>query len=103
MLEWLLGDRHEAEELLAKRGVARVMQDFHSRDLEQVRKLLATGPAARAALLGSFVSDLWLYNAGKTPDGDCSFCGAAQGCFWHAVWECPFTIRERPRTPTNSL
>ena len=107
-LEWLHGNatrhRHEAQELLAAHSERSLLKAFHAVDFDKLRSFLRLGAAHRSVLLGSVVSDMWLFRSGGRAHGQCSLCNHATGSFMHLMWHCPQTAASRPaRIPSCPL
>ena len=102
-LDWALGARHEARDLVSRRGLRRLLRDFQAIDLEKTRQALQLGGACRAVLLGAVVSDAWLSVSQQLPDR-CSLCGHSPGSWEHLAWHCRCPgLGPRPECPENLL
>ena len=102
-LDWALGSRHEARDLVSRRGLRRLLRDFQDIDLEKTRLALQSSGATRAVLLGAVVSDSWLAVSQQVPNR-CSLCGASPNTWEHLAWHCNAScLGPRPECPDNLL
>ena len=102
-LEWLNGNRHEAQSMIAQHGVLPILRGFHRQSLDKIRQHMQLGPAQRSVLLGSVVSDSWLFEAGRRESAECCLCGHERGSFEHLAWECRVTRQTRCPRPVCPL